>query len=159
MPSNPTRERGQRRAFGYSLLHNCIGACRGFCIWLVPFDQICTSQITRCTLRCPRGSTALVHLTTSPPHHLTTSPPHLTSRRRKKHANPPTTRCQLLLPGTEAYSVHVFQDLARDVITISSCTSQIPRCTLRCPHGSTSLVPGSSSVCEFVLVTDHNSLS
>ena len=108
-------------------------------------QPLCTSQITRCTLRCPRGSTALVHLTTSPPHHLTTSPPHLTSRRRKKHANPPTTRCQLLLPGTEAYSVHVFQYLARDVITISSCTSQIPRCTLRCPHGSTSLVPGSSS--------------
>ena len=46
---------------------------------------------------------------TSPPHHLT-------SRRRKKHANPPTTRCQLLLQGNEAYSVHVFQDLARDFV-------------------------------------------
>ena len=150
MPSNPTRERGQRRAFGYSLLHNCIGACRGFCSWLVPFDQICTSQITRCTLRCPRGSTALVHLTTSPPHHLT-------SPRRKKHANPPTTRFDEL--STEAFRPSLIW-LVKFYRTASS-TSQISRCTLRCPHGSTSLVPGSSSfrVCEFVLVTDHNSLS
>ena len=141
MPSNPTRERGQRRAFGNSMYRSVqlVFVLSGSCI-------VCTSsmsQITRCTLRCTRGSTALVHLTTSPPHHLT-SP-----RRRKKHANLPTTRCQFLLQGscTEAYGVHadMYSKIWLVTLFFASATSQIPRCTLRCPHGSTSLVPASSS--------------
>ena len=86
MPSNPTRERGQRRAFDVNVVSERAAnfALSGSC----HVQPLCTSQITRCTLRYPRGSTALVHLTTSPPHHLTTSPHHgeRNTRTRQRRA-------------------------------------------------------------------------
>ena len=149
MPSNPTRERGQRRAFGNSMYRSVqlVFVLSGSCI-------VCTSsmsQITRCTLRCPRGSTALVHLTTSPPHHLTTSP------RRKKHSNPPTTR--FIAFCTEAFSMILTKDLARDFVSmrLARARSLAARSGVHAEARRWSrLAP---AFVNFVLVTDHNSLS
>jgi hypothetical protein len=95
---------------------------------------------------------------TSPPHHLTTSPHdgerNTRTRQRRAAMNSAPKR-------SSSFIIWLVMSTASYCGSKASFTSQIPRCTLRCPHGSTSLVPGSSSyrVCEFVLVTDHNSLS
>ena len=95
---------------------------------------------------------------TSPPHHLTTSPPHHAERNTRTRQRRAALYPEYFVYSSTEASSHLLQDLPRDSF-IASCTSQISRCTLRCSRGSTSLVPASSSVCEFVLVTDHNSLS
>ena len=153
MPSNPTRERGQRRAF-------VIVTSERAAIFASSGSYV-NSNSARARSHAARSG---VHAearrwSTSPPHHLTTSPHHGERNTRTRQR-----RAAMNSISTEAFSLSIIwlvMSTASYCGSKASFTSQIPRCTLRCPHGSTSLVPGSSSfrVCEFVLVTDHNSLS
>ena len=145
MPSNPTRERGQRRAFG-----ECgTGACSEFCVvWLVP----CTATLHEPdhTLHAPVSTRKHG---VGPPHHLTTSPHHgernTRTRQRRAAVNCAPKRpafCRIWLVRCNSKRL----PRARSLAARSGVLMEARRWSL-----------GSSSyrVCEFVLVTDHNSLS
>ena len=159
MPSNPTRERGQRRAFALTHSFTTVSE-RAADIALSGSYRLTKSARARSHAARSGVHAEARRWSTSPPHHLTTSPPHHGERNTRTRQRRAALYPEYFVYSSTEASSHLLQDLARDSF-IASCTSQISRCTLRCPHGSTSLVPGSSSyrVCEFVLVTDHNSLS
>jgi hypothetical protein len=158
VPSNPTRERGQRRAFALTHSFTTVSE-RAADIALSGSYRLTKSARARSHAARSGVHAEARRWSTSPPHHLTTSP-HDGERNTRTRQR----RAAMNSISTEAFSLSIIwlvMSTASYCGSKASFTSQIPRCTLRCPHGSTSLVPGSSSyrVCEFVLVTDHNSLS
>ena len=159
--------RTRRENEANAVLFGCfsgIGACSCSCschvIWLVPC--IATLHEPDHTLHAPvstrkHGVGPPHHLTTSPPHHLTTSPPHhLTTSPHDGERNTRTRQRRAAMNSapkrSSSFIIWLVMSTASYCGSKASFTSQIPRCTLRCPHGSTSLVPASSSyrVCEFV---------
>ena len=157
MPSNPTRERGQRRAFALTHSFTTVSE-RAADIALSGSYRLTKSARARSHAARSGVHAEARRWSTSPPHHLTTSPHdgerNTRTRQRRAAMNSAPKR-------SSSFIIWLVMSTASYCGSKASFTSQIPRCTLRCPHGSTSLVPGSSSyrVCEFVLVTDHNSLS
>ena len=109
MPSNPTRERGQRRAYVFPNSFTTVS--ERAVLRLSDLARVFFARLARARSHAARSG---VHAearrwSTSPPHHLT-------SRRRKKHANPPTTRCHA--HSTEAFSGVICKDLARDFVSM-----------------------------------------
>jgi hypothetical protein len=157
VPSNPTRERGQRRAFALTHSFTTVSE-RAADIALSGSYRLTKSARARSHAARSGVHAEARRWSTSPPHHLTTSPHdgerNTRTRQRRAAMNSAPKR-------SSSFIIWLVMSTASYCGSKASFTSQIPRCTLRCPHGSTSLVPGSSSyrVCEFVLVTDHNSLS
>ena len=115
----------------------CIGACSCSLavIWLVPC--IATLHEPDHTLHAPVSTRKHG---VGPPHHLTTSPPHhLTSPRRKKHANPPTTRFFVYFTAPKR-SVEPLPKIW--LVTLSSCVLHEPDLSLHAPVSSWKHVVG-----------------